>query len=749
LYQTVCRTKNVFPDIAYLPPENDRKLFKRSHIPWLLGTQTKFGPEKFNVIAFSNSIVQEIINIPHFLRESGIPLRRSERLSDPKTPLVLLGGNNAAYTSALWGPDPVVDGIFIGHDTSIIEKLFLTAGEDILKGKTKEEVLMELEENVPGFHQPLFPLSQKKACVVKSSLPDLLENGMVMYHENAVGTGYLRISEGCRASCSFCAENWARKPYREVSAETLVRNAKEMKVSMGLKNIEIFSFNFNLYTDLYKLIGELIPLFKSIGLKSQRFDMLSQDPLMLEYQHALGKTTISAGLEGISERLRKYLNKNLDEPVILKSLDLIFRSKPRELKIFLLSTGLEEKNDLDEFGRFLHAVKVLRDRCGSNTRTIFSITPLVRFPWTPLEFSDAPDAQTHKKIIGLICALTQASGFEARVSMEADEYLISQILVRASEPRLMQALLSAIDQTSFVYYRSVTDKFVSSFTENLKKCGLNIPDLLKGPAFEEGMTKPWSLFDMGIQRDILRGIYELNREYSEAGAPLSRIKIAPLVQPVQKYRDLIQKNIKEERPIAFRVRISEHGRGLVREYIGTALARALMRTDKDLTPYFRSYISASWSADASKPVWMTGDDIITLAWSGPALSIIQERCGDKGFIDGVNEEFAPWGNFVSLHDGSAVSYTCRIDSPFTFDGLAYFKARGIKYTLTKGADRIHRYLFTKESLKKDILLKCESAGNSVSIVPGRKFICDEFLKEAFMRQKKDDWVRIMIDARQN
>ena len=54
LYQVAAGTPGVFPDLGYLPPRSDVAVFARDNVPWLLGTQTKFGPEKFDLIGFSH-----------------------------------------------------------------------------------------------------------------------------------------------------------------------------------------------------------------------------------------------------------------------------------------------------------------------------------------------------------------------------------------------------------------------------------------------------------------------------------------------------------------------------------------------------------------------------------------------------------------------------------------------------------------------------------------------------------------------
>ena len=162
LYQIACGIPGVFADLAYLPPVNDTKIFETSGIPWLLGTQTKFGPRKFDLIGFSNSIVQEIINIPNFLKTSQIPLSASKRLDDERVPIIILGGANAPYTTSIWGPDSLVDGVFTGHDSSCIARLFEICSAGKKENRPKRDILVKCWMS-RGFYLPIIPRNPASA----------------------------------------------------------------------------------------------------------------------------------------------------------------------------------------------------------------------------------------------------------------------------------------------------------------------------------------------------------------------------------------------------------------------------------------------------------------------------------------------------------------------------------------------------------------------------------------------------------
>ncbi|MDP2918363.1 MAG: radical SAM protein, partial [bacterium] len=281
-----------------------------------------------------------------------------------------------------------------------------------------------------------------------------------------------------------------RKPYREFKPAELIEKAKKLKAHMGLEGIDFFSFNFNMYSDFYKLLWELSSIFSRVSLKSQRFDMLAAEPEMVEYQSAAGKTIYSCGLEGISARLRRFLNKNLDVRTLNQSIELMMKAQARELKIFLLSCGMEEDGDFEEFSIFTEQVMQAKRRFNSRARVIFSVTPLVKFPWTPLEFDDAYPAEKHEAVISAMKKIAEANKCEFRQAMDVGEYLISQILVR-STPQIQNALLKTLEDTGFVYYRGITQKFISALIANLKREGISPDELLKGFSLKESEEKPW------------------------------------------------------------------------------------------------------------------------------------------------------------------------------------------------------------------------------------------------------------------
>jgi radical SAM superfamily enzyme YgiQ (UPF0313 family) len=771
LYELAKKEGEIFPDLAYLPPQQDTRLFEKGGVPWLLGTTSKRGPLDFDLIGFSNSFAAELMNLPVMMKKSGLPLRKSERLEHPEIPLVLLGGANALYTSIFWISDPPVDGIFLGEDPGRISALFRICREGKRAQKQKAEVLAELE-TVAGFFQPDSIKKTRRYFDFESAAHDAMEEAPVLFLDDSkIGTGHIQISEGCPCFCSFCSESFNRKPYREVPAATVREQALRMKAGMGLSKMELSSFNFNMHSDFYRILWELSQLFDIIGLKSQRFDLLARDPDMPAYLHAIGKTSLTCGIEGISNRLRRYLHKNLKEEELHKSLEVLFRFPLRELKLFFIATGIEEEKDYTEFGGFLEFLAALR--AARRPRFIFSVTPLLRFPWTPLEFEEGTPPERMQAVLRKIKALVTASGFEFRQSASLSDYVLSQLLVRASDERITKAFLRTIEETGEIYYKEVSQSFLNRLQYRLRGEGLDIEELLRGHSVEEGVQKPWALLEPGVDREFLARQFRLSRAFRERPYCLGsdrktgvcigcgacrddsykeKLTHARPARPprVNEFETKLQAFAKDRREIPFLVFVEEKARGVPRKAVGAALARALMKAVPDYVEWYRGFKGSFWQQD-EHPTWVTGDDGISLFWLGAGIGRLRADLNTPLFLDKVNFHMEGWARLLGLSEGKIPDIVLKVTSPFEFRGEDYLKSRGMKYTSRKLGEGSYRFDFTADSIKKKYLnhltLKKERDGEwLLSLTPGERFNPTDFTKEAFLLPSPSDFVRIRVKA---
>jgi len=751
LHAIVADLPGMFPDLSWLPPHGDGERMTESGIPWLFGTSSRRPAAEFDCLALSNALVQEIVNIPVVLSRSGIPLSRRERLARADLPLVILGGANALYTSALFSEDPMVDGIFLGEEPSDIQEIFARLASAKSTGKDKSEALGELAD-IPGFFVPTQrPAARKR----HGSVPDLARfkpSEPVPASQGSVDAASLQISEGCPYFCSFCAESWSRKPYRESPMAQLRRQALEIKREQGISKIDLYSFNFNTHEEIRPLVAGLLEDFDAVGLKSQRFDAIAHDPTFARLLKIAGKTSITCGLEGISSRLRRFLRKDLSDAELRSSLQALLRERLRELKVFTIATGLEEEADYQEFKEFLRDLRGLLDRAASRPRVTFSATALVRFPWTPLEFSPMPPAKEMSRRIGWIKAAVVSAGFEFRSAAPVEEAWVSQVLVRARGTRAMDAVLRAQEKTDFVFRDRITQEFHDALREELAIHG-DPEDFVGASTPEEDPDAPWIGLEPGVSRRFLVSAWNacqaMDQEETCLGwvdnagrcgacgscTPAEREAITHARTASDQDLDALERRLKglraQETEIALEVDLSAACRGLPMGLIHARHASAWMRLLDDPKGYRRHHPHGR--ASDSDDCLASGLETLRPVFLAATAERVRKVLAAPDRLEELNRLFAPWGRIVGLA-GSPSSGGWIFETDSVIDVSAWLASAGLKHTMRRQGDA-RVYELAKESLKKKILvsLSVESheGGSRISLAAGEKFALGPFLRDAF------------------
>lgn len=542
LYQMAREIEGVYADLAFLPPQNDELLMRRDGIPLLTGTTSKRPAAAFDVIAVSNSVVQELLNLPALLAYSGIPLSRQAR-DALGSPLVLLGGSNSAATAILHGPtgespcgEGLVDGVVVGDgDEAFPLLLRLLAGQRTVSRAARLDIL---RAGVPGFYEPA-----KYRCIysdagrlerieaeggaplpVRANRTDVRRltrahgSSPIWYDEDAAGASHVVVTAGCPAFCSFCKESWEQKPYRERAVEDVVRDALELKRTLGLKEIALYTFNANTYTGLMPLLDRLDQLFERVAIKSQRFDAIAKAPALLERQLAAGKRSYTCAMEGISNRLRTFLQKGLSEAQLLAGFDELFRRNVRQMKVFVIVTGFETKPDLEEFSALLSKLRKKLEGLKGRPVITFSFAALFRPPHTPLQYAfPRPAPAEIERLEREIAGLVKKAGFETRISAGASDAVVSEFLAYGDR-RCTRILVDASIGRGFRYRGEVKPECAAFWTAEIRNAGLENRLFPRGTA---GEVLPWGDVETGVSNAFLFANWKMLAEGREMSSCIS------------------------------------------------------------------------------------------------------------------------------------------------------------------------------------------------------------------------------------
>ena len=424
-------------DFAFLPLAGDRRLLREAGLPLALGIQSRRGIADFDLVLVSNSFVLEAINLPSLLQDAGFSPWSDERTED--APTVILGGSNAFAAHCLVRPDGVgvPDAFFFGEGEGSLMPI-LQAWQ-AAAGQPKRERLRQAAAAADGLWvadgmpdvfawEGRADIPVRQAVARDAAIPDVA--GYPLLNGETADTVRLQAARGCPAFCSFCFEGFERKPYREIPADLLLAQARRLKVATGARCVELDAYTLNLHSEVGRLIDGLSRLFDRVSFKSQRVDVLAEQPELMHLECAAGKRSFTLGIEGISKRLRDFLNKSINESQIERVVRSMLTANVREIKFFYLITGYETTADLAAFGAFTRQLDSWMEGPRRTTRLVFSFGYLVRMPNTPLRYDRLfLDRAPLERIAHELEHMCRRYEFEFRLASTWDEYLATQLLV--------------------------------------------------------------------------------------------------------------------------------------------------------------------------------------------------------------------------------------------------------------------------------------------------------------------------------
>jgi hypothetical protein len=412
-------------DMAFLPEAADARTLRGAGLPLLVGTQSHRPLADFDLVLVSNSWLLEQVNLPFLLLGSGIPVWAQER--GEQWPALIVGGSSATAAHALVSEQghSIADAIFFGEGEG--KAAAIVAMSRSLRSMPKAARLAAIAHKVDG----LWPAGSLGTRVRRASCSD--DDGSSARFPILPGpesaTARLPVTRGCPCLCSFCFEGHDRKPFRQVPARRALQEARRLKMESGASTVEIESFNFNTHTELADLLLGLNRLFSRVNMMSQRVDILARTPGLLDLEIMADKSSFTLGIEGISDRMRRFLSKGLRQKDIRQVLEALHARRTRELKLFYILCGRETGSDFEEFAASLAWLKEVRLRSASQPRIVFSFGMLVRMPFTPLRHDPPLFEETEwRPLIGRAKSICETNGFEFRLAMSWTQYRATQAL---------------------------------------------------------------------------------------------------------------------------------------------------------------------------------------------------------------------------------------------------------------------------------------------------------------------------------
>jgi radical SAM superfamily enzyme YgiQ (UPF0313 family) len=488
----------------------------------------------FPVICISVSFEDDFPRLAAMLAAGGIAPMAGDRddIISLSSPLVIIGG-----AAIFMNPEPVApfaDCMVIGEAEPVIPALFakLKNIKNITgDGVRRKKLLATLAAQVQGCYVPsLYQIQYKKNGQVDKIIPtvdapprvkkvvmeepEIAGHSMQMSPLAELGMYMVELGRGCSRSCRFCAAGFIYRPPRMWSADSII--AAIDKRPDGVNRIGLLGMEMADEESLNRIAVKLRREKCSLSFSSLRADRISS--CLLDLLASSGLRSVAIAPDGSSERLRRVINKNLSEEVLIDAAARLVAAGILHLKLYvMIGLPTETEADLDELVvmlvRMRAAILPIARQQKKMANIVLSVNSFVPKPWTPFQYVSfgglAPEqaGQSRDCRLAILTLKKKIKYLRSRLKSVAN----IQIKVDRPERVLEQAVFSRGDRRlAGVILDMGTSKY--SFKQAMKAHGLSGYEYAVRPRSDSELFC-WDIVDHGIKQGYLAG--ELHRALRE------------------------------------------------------------------------------------------------------------------------------------------------------------------------------------------------------------------------------------------
>ena len=520
---------NAVPDWAaervFAPWPDMEQALRRSGWP-LVSLETKTPLHRFDILGFSLLYELNDSNILTMLDLGGIPLRQAARTDEH--PLVI-GGGPAAFN-----PEPLADyfdAFLLGDGEEAFPELARACLEFKRGGERRERILGEISR-IPGVYVPSLydpvripgarlviprPRTGAPARISKRILPSLTgpyPERIIVPHVQAVFDRVaVEAARGCPQKCRFCQAAGLYFPFRCRPSADVVRAALRSLEATGFEDASLSALSVGDYPGLdgtvRTLMAELAPQGISLSLSSLRPRSLSAE--VAESIIRVRKTGFTLVPEAGTERLRRVINKSLNDQDIIDASRNAFLQGWRLLKLyFMIGLPTERQDDLEGLESVVRTVLDVGRSVRKATPEIHvSVSSFIPKPHTPFQWLAMEDAAVLADKMRFV--QDRLKRFRSvRLRMHDLETSLLEAVFSRGDRRLAGALEDAWNEGA--RFDSWRDHFrFETWEKALAGQGLDRREYLSALDVESPL--PWDLIDTGLSKDGLKK--ELARAFRE------------------------------------------------------------------------------------------------------------------------------------------------------------------------------------------------------------------------------------------
>ena len=369
-YQQIYRRMNAVPDIAadraVLP--DDVAAARRAGDP-LLTLERQRPAGDYPLLAFSVAYELELAGLVDCLDLAGVPPLAADR--DDRHPLVVAGGPLTFSNPVPLAP--FVDVIVLGEGDQLATDLVLAA-RDV---GWRRDALVAALAGRPGFYLPSVHGDQVPpiAQADDSCLP---ARSQILTPDAELSDMFLtEAARGCSRGCTYCVMRRSTNGgMRVVPAAEVLAGIPAIARRVGLVGAAVTD-----HPEIRAIVRGVVDGGREVGISSLRADKLDDELVGLLARG--GYRTLTVAADGVSERMRRVVERSTTERHLLRTAELATRHGLGTVKIYMM-VGVpgETDADVDELVRFAGALTAL------HPKVAFGVAPFVAKRHTPLDGTD-------------------------------------------------------------------------------------------------------------------------------------------------------------------------------------------------------------------------------------------------------------------------------------------------------------------------------------------------------------------------